>query len=179
MLNKIGMTILALVVAPGLLSAGENQKLMFGNGLLGFYEEVVPPQVRCVGGEPTGMAFPQCTEGTIRIFGRAEQQIWLAVSVSPSAVAGLLDGPLTFEVNCNFNAQYRGPCWGSFSWDVPGKGVWEGQWTAPVMDLLTYESELNMIGFGVGGELEGKQLKIDGHSNPGDWYISFAARIKD
>lgn len=91
-------------------------------------------------------------------------------------VASLLNGPLNFVVNCNFNADYRGPCWGTFRWEAAG-GRWEGHWTAPVMDLMTYESRLSMVGFGEGGALDGKQLKVDGFSNPGDWYITITARI--
>jgi DNA-binding winged helix-turn-helix (wHTH) protein/GNAT superfamily N-acetyltransferase len=42
-----------------------------------------------VGGEPTGGA-PQCPEGTIRIFGRGEEQIWFTTDVSPGPVAAML-----------------------------------------------------------------------------------------
>ena len=178
MLHKVACAVLTFAALPGLLWAA-NPKFTFGGGLLGFAETIVPPEVRCVGGEPTGV-FPQCTEGTRRIFGRSEQQIWYVDSVTPPGAAALLDGPITFVVNCNFNADYRGPCWGTFTWDVPGTGgTWEGQWTAPVMDLITYESEISMVGFGVGGELDGMQLKLDGSSNPGDWYIAFTVRLKN
>ena len=40
---------------------------------------------------------------------------------------------------------------GAFEWNIPSVGVWEGTWTAPVVDLMTYESELSMVGHGVGG----------------------------
>jgi hypothetical protein len=45
------------------------------------------------------------------------------------------------------------------------------------MDLVTFESRVMMVGFGVGGTIDGQQLKIDASSNPGDWYIAFKARI--
>ncbi len=174
--RKIELALVALVAAPALLVAGENPRFTFGDGQIGFVATVTPGEVRCIGGEPTG-GMPQCTEGTQRIFGRSEQQTWWPVSLSPS-VAEALTGPITFTVNCNFNAQYRGPCWGTFVWEPEVGGTWEGQWTSPVMDLLTYESEISMVGFGQGGEIDGKQLKVDGYSNPGDWYITVNVRIK-
>lgn len=182
MLKKMALAVLVIVACPVALGAGHNPKFIVGDGLLGYVEQVMPPQVlRCLGGEPTGLSSPYlpCTEGTHRIIGRDELQIWGPAPDSLSeSVAELLNGPLEFTVNCNFNAQYRGPCWGTFSWDVPGVGTWEGQWVTPVMDLMTYESELSLVGFGVGGEIDGKQLKVDGYSNPGDWYMTFTARIK-
>ena len=58
---------------------------------------------------------------------------------------------------------------GTFEWQVPAAGgAWKGSWTSPVMDLLTYQSVIAMVGHGTGG-LDGKQLKVDGFSNPGDW----------
>jgi hypothetical protein len=166
---------LALVLISATeLQAGDNPKFTYGNGQIGWTETTAAPQVRCVGGEPVGGL---CSEGTQRIFSRSEVQIWSPVGLSES-LTSRLTGPLTFTVNCNFNAQYRGPCWGAFIWAVTD-GTWEGHWTAPVMDLMTYESELSMVGFGQGGEIDGMQLKVDGYSNPGDWYITFAARIKE
>ena len=179
MRNTIIWALVAFIAVPGIAVAGKNPKFSFGDGLLGFAATVGAGDVRCVGGEPTG-GVPQCSEGTIRIFGRDEEQIWYTESVSPAPVAEMLEGPITFVVNCNFNAEYRGPCWGTFTWEVPGAGgTWEGQWTAPIMDLMTYESEISMVGFGVGGSLDGMQLKLDGYSNPGDWYITFTVRIKE
>ncbi len=179
MRNKIILAFFAILTITGIAAFAGNPKFSFGDGLLGYAETTEVGDVRCVGGEPTG-GFPQCSEGTIRIFGRGEEQIWFTANVSPEPVAAMLDGPITFVVNCNFNAEYRGPCWGTFTWEVPGTGgTWEGQWTAPVMDLMTYESEISMVGFGSGGSIDGKQLKLDGYSNPYDWYITFNVRIKE
>jgi hypothetical protein len=89
-----------------------------------------------------------------------------------------LNGPITFVVNCSFDPNLRGSCWGTLEWSVPGAGVWEGVWAAPLMDLMTYESELNMVGLGIGGAIEGKILKLDGESAPGDWYITSTVRIR-
>ena len=181
MRKTITWAFVAFIVIPCAAVSGKNPKFSFGGGLLGYAETTGAGEVRCVGGEPTVGVLP-CSEGTIRIFGRGEEQIWYTVydSVFPDPVAAMLDGPITFVVNCNFNAEYRGPCWGTFTWEVPGAGgTWEGQWTAPVMDLMTYESEISMVGFGDGGSLDGMQLKLDGYSNPKDWYITFTVRIKE
>ena len=91
----------------------------------------------------------------------------------------LLYGQITFIVNCNFGPAYKGPCWGTFQWDTPDpNAIWVGTWTSPLMDLASYESVISMVGHGVGGAIDGKQLKVDGFSDPGDWYITFKARIK-
>jgi len=34
------------------------------------------------------------------------------------------------------------------------------------------------IGHGVGGPIDGMQLKVDGYSAPGDYFITFKARVK-
>jgi len=177
MLKRLTLLVTVLVAAAGLQVAGQHSNFSVGEVQLGYLETVVPPLIRCVGGELTGLAFPHCSEGTQRIFGRSEVQSWVPVDPS-AAVAPLLSGPITFVVNCNMNADYRGPCWGTFEWSVPGMGTWEGTWTAPVMDLMTYESQISMVGHGIGGEIEGKQIKLDGGSDPGDWYIAATVRIK-
>ena len=156
--------------------AGENPKFVRGSGEIGWIETTVLPQIRCAGGDQLA-EFPYCTEGTRRILARAEEQVWWPFTLSDS-VAEFLNGPITFEVNCNLDgATLRGPCWGSFVWDVPGVGTWEGHWTAPVMDLMTYESELSMVGYGAGEGIDGMHLKVDGYSNPGDWFITLAVRV--
>ena len=173
MIRKLVVVLLALAVAGPLWARG-GPRFVVGDGLLGYVSTEVQPTVKCVGGVPTG--YPHCSSGTRRIITRGEVQTWTAIGVS-AGIAEFLDGPLTFHINCNFNADYRGPCWGTFSWDVPDMGTWEGHVFAPVMDLNTYESELVMFGFGDGGDLDGKTLKLEGSSDPGDWYIAFTARI--
>jgi hypothetical protein len=175
MRRKLAFAVVALAV-PGSLWAQGNKKAITGTGFLGYVEATVAPQIRCAGGAVAGPTFPYCTPDTKRILGRDEEQIWEAVGFA-SPAAELLDGPITFEVNCNFNPAYRGPCWGKFTWEAAG-GVWEGQWVSPVMDLMTYESEISMVGFGTGGAIDGKQLKVDGGSAPGDWYITVDVRIR-
>jgi hypothetical protein len=175
MMRRVAAGVLALAAGSGLLWAGQGP-FVIGNGQMGWLETTAAPHVRCLGGELTGDAFPYCSPETQRIFGFAEQQLWWPETLTDS-VSPFLTGPITFEVNCSFDPQYRGPCWGRFTWVVPG-GVWQGHWTAPLMDLLTYESEIHMVGTGEGGDIDGMKLQIDGSSNPGDWYISFHARLR-
>ena len=179
MYRKTGFLVLAFLAMSGLLMAGGNPKSLSGETQIGFLQTAIPPDLRCIGGEPTNLPFPYlpCSEGTRRVLARSEEQIWFPAYLSDS-IAALLDGELKFVVNCNMNASYRGPCWGTFEWTVPGVGVWEGTWTTPVMDLLTYESKLSMVGQGVGSEIDGKQLKVDGGSAPWDYYITADVRIK-
>ena len=175
MLRKITLAVLvAFLSCPVMIGANDNSNSVV-DGLLGYIAPVTPPQVlRCIGGEPIGEE--QCSPETHRIISRDEVQTWGPVALAGEG-ADLLDGLITFTVNCNFNAEYRGPCWGTFAWDAAG-GTWEGQWVTPVMDLVTYESKISMVGIGEGGDIEGKHLKLDGYSNPGDWYITFTARVK-
>lgn len=176
MRRNVILVVVGIAVCAVAVWAGDNPKFVRGSGEIGWIGTTVEPQVRCAGGEQIA-GFPYCTEGTNRILGRGEEQVWEPATLSPS-VAEFLNGPLNFEVNCNLaGATLRGPCWGSFVWDVPGVGTWEGHWTAPVMDLMTYESEISMVGYGVGGDIDGMHLKVDGYSNPYDWYITIAVRI--
>jgi len=177
MLRRAASVILTLVAVSCLLVAGQNAKFTFGGIQIGYAGTLVVPQVRCEGGVPTPEGPFPCSEGTKRVFGRSEAQLWYPNAPTEN-VAPLLNGPITFVVNCNMDGQYRGPCWGTFEWDVPGVGVWEGTWTAPVMDLVTYESQVSMVGHGVGGAIEGKQLMFDGSSAPWEWYITGTVRIK-
>ena len=174
--RKVLFVVLGLALT-GSLWAGGPHKAIIGGGLLGYIEPVVAPQITCAGGEPTA-EYPYCSAETRHILARDEVQIWEPAPGSLSGtVADLLDGTVTFTVNCNFNPDLRGPCWGTFTWDVPDVCTWEGHWVSPVMDLVTYESEIRMEGFGDCGDLGALHLKVDGYSNPGDWYITFRARI--
>lgn len=181
MLRRLSLAVLAVAVAlvAAGSTAGQNPKFVLGQVQLEYAGTVTPPETRCIGGEPTELPFPYlpCTDGTRRILGRSEVQTWWPVNPSPSVAGLLTEGEITFVVNCNFNSGYRGPCWGTFVWEVPGVGTWEGQWTAPVMDLFTYESRLSMVGFGQGGAIDGKQLKFDGGSAAGEYYITGSVRI--
>jgi hypothetical protein len=175
MKRKLASAVLVFAAAPGLLLAGQFHSLS-GNGLLGWVATTTPPYVMCVGGTQTSETLPYCSAETQRILGFSEQQLWWPESLAGSG-SDLLTGPITFEVNCSFDPAYRGPCWGTFSWEVPG-GTWKGHWTAPTMDLATFESEIHMEGVGEGGDIDGVHLKLDGTSNPGDWYVAFHARLK-
>jgi hypothetical protein len=174
MLKRVAFVIACLVLVSAVAAAGEEPRAVNGKVLLGFTAEVGWPVITCVGGAPL---FPYCDSSTTQVLGRLEVQTWMPASPSRS-VAKFLNGPITFVVNCDLNAQYRGPCWGTFEWKVPGVGTWTGFWRAPVMDLVTYESQLSMVGVGSGGQINGRQLVIEGESAPGDWYIASSVRIR-
>ena len=176
MLKKVALVVALAIVSVGPAAADQHPKFIVGDAQIGYMQTVQPPEIRCVGGQPTGLPFPMCSEGTKRIIGKKEVQIW-GPGVMSDSVRAMLDGPITFVVNCTLDANYRGPCWGTFEWDVPNVGKWAGFWVAPVMDLITYESQMSMVGFGVSGQLHGKQMKFDGGSAPWDWYISGSVRI--
>ncbi len=149
--KKALLVLAALALVLALPAAAQNPALN-GEAQLGWVATVVPPEITCAGGVPTGLPFPQCSEGTRHILGRGEVQSWWPF-VLGAEVAPLLTGPITFV------------------------GRWEGSWTAPVMDLLTYESRLSMVGHGAGGEIAGKQMKFDGGSAPYEWFVSGNVRI--
>jgi len=155
-----------------------NDKFLTGDVWLGWVETLRPPDIMCAGGAPTGDVYPPyCTPETKRIVGRNELQVWMAYYPDPS-VAAFVGGEIQFVVNCTMNSAYRGPCWGTFRWELPGGARWEGSWTSPVMDLVTFESRMAMVGFGTGGAIDGKHLMFDGGSNPGDWFITGKVRIR-
>jgi hypothetical protein len=179
MLRRLSLAALAVALVATGSTAGQNPKFVVGQVMLGFDGTLTRAELKCVGGEPTGLEFPSlpCTEGTRRVFIRSEVQTWSPVSSSSSVEDLLTPGTITLVANCNFNSEYRGPCWGTFTWDVEGVGTWEGQVTSPLQDLMTYESRFSMVGFGRGGAIDGKQLKFDGGSAPFDYYITGTVRI--
>lgn len=161
-------------------ATAQDPRAVNGTVLLGFTQTLLAPTTTCLGGEPADQSVPPylpCSPGTSLAMGRSEVQVWTPASPSAS-VEALVDGPITFVVNCDMNGQYRGPCWGTFEWIVPGVGTWAGYWTAPIMDLVTYESRISLVGLGTGGDIDGKRIELTGASAPGDWYIASTVRIK-
>lgn len=174
MYRKVLFVVLGLMLTASLWAGGRHE-VTVGGGQIGWLGTTVQPQIQCPGGEPSGDS-TYCSPETRHILTRDAVQTWVPVSLSET-VADLLDGTITFTVNCNFDPNLRGPCWGTFTWDVPDICSWEGHWVSPVMDLMTYESEIRMEGFGDCGDLGALHLKVEGFSNPYDWYITFRARI--
>jgi hypothetical protein len=179
MLQKVVLVVVALALAAIVPVAAQNPRFDNLEIRLMWTTTVTPPDLRCEGGEPTGLPFPQCSEGTKHIVGRNEVQTWWPMPVPfEGSVPDELNGPIIFVVNCNFSADYRGPCRGTFRWELSEDVYWEGTWTAPVMDLVTYEARMSMVGHGVGGEIDGMQIKFDGASEPPDnWFIIGSVRI--
>jgi hypothetical protein len=175
MQSKFAFVLVALVLAATASAAGHDDRMVLGDVQLGWLQTLRPPVVTCVGGEPTGNPYDRCTAGTTRILGKDELQLW---SASSETIKGQANGSITFVVNCSLSPSYRGPCWGTFKWEVPHYGVWEGYWTSPVMDLMTFESRMSLVGVGTSGKIEGKHLTFDGGSAAGEWYITGTVVIR-
>lgn len=76
----------------------------------------------------------------------------------------LFNGPITFTVNCNLDANCQGPCWGTFQWDIPALNAkWEGSWNGS-FDLHAFASTMSAVGHGGGGQINGLQMKFEGAS---------------
>ncbi len=63
MTKKALLVLVAVTLAAALPAAGQNPAFN-GEAQLGWVATVVPPTVTCAGGVPTGLPFPQCSEGT-------------------------------------------------------------------------------------------------------------------
>jgi hypothetical protein len=146
---KMALVLTAVALVLAVPATGGD--FIVGDAQIGWISTLQPPDYNCEGGEPTGLPMPPCSEDTRHITTRNEVQLWAPATMSPS-VQPWIDGTITFRIQCSFDPAYRGPCSGTFDWEVPGMGTWSGTWTAPVMDLVTYESQFSMVGLGSGGE---------------------------
>jgi hypothetical protein len=84
----------------------------------------------------------------------------------------------TYVSNCNLDRSLQGPCWGTFEMTVPGQGKWEGTWQG-LFDFVHFAASYSLVGHGLGGELEGKQMKYEAFTDGTTYYAVFTARIKD
>ncbi len=181
MMRKYVLTsLLALAVAfPILGSAGDKNKANFlaatgKDTIIG----AVPGQVICAGGVPTGQHYPyrECSEGTNQTVVRGEVETTILTDVAGTGAALLTGATNTMVVNCNFDRNLQGPCWGTFEMTVPGQGKWEGTWQGN-LDMVTFVGSYSMVGHGSGGPLEGKQLKYEAIWDGTTYYAVFTARI--
>ena len=179
MLKRTAFVLFVLALAFALPAAGQDEKYPI-SGQIGLVGYIQSPQMRVNGPGPE----PK------HIVARSSVQLWAPADFfpqdflydTPEPLAGpdheLLYGTVIFYVNCNFDPEQKGPCWGTFRWELSGTSWWEGSWASPLMDMSTYESLITMVGHGVGGPIDGMQLKVDGYSAPGDYFITFKARVK-
>ena len=164
-MKRIGLVALVLVLAAASPAAAQEEKFTLEQFQIGYLATLVPPDVKTNGG---GEIAHVVVRNEVQVWGPAPEPV-----APPDAER--ID-PLLPSTATSTRA-YRGPCWGTFEWTIVGVGSWVGTWTAPVMDLVTYESKVSMVGHGVGGEIDGKQLKFDAASAPCDWYVTGTIRI--
>lgn len=132
-----------------------------------------PGTITCIGGEPAG---PFCTPGTLRTHIRGQVVTAIYNNVQGEA-AVLIDGMNTITANCNLDDSLKGPCWGTFSWMIPGAGGhWDGTWNGQ-FDLLNDTSSYSAVAQGSGGDLDGLQLKVEAVHPAGSAFSSLVCRI--
>jgi len=124
-------------------------------GLLGtpVGELLDPGVVTCPGHEPTGNPLQPCPAGS-RLTIRDEKFVSRLESSGPG-----LSGWMTVELNANWDADYTGPAWGTFSIALDGGGSWDGTWQGRrMLEDGTWVIPLHVVGHGTGGTVEGLQF---------------------
>jgi hypothetical protein len=142
----------------GLSVANPGAQFIYATGKEAFVSST-SGEITCIGGEPTGSPFPFCTPGTQRVLIRGSVQSFRYVDLAGPA-SPLFAGTARYVFNCNWDQNYAGPCWGTFEWPVPGKGSREGTFTGNI-DYLNFVVTGSVVGHGVGGELDGLQMKYE------------------
>ncbi len=181
MLRKFAFTVLVTAAVAIFLTASagatDNPKFLAATGK----ETIVgiqPGEVKCAGGVPTGQhfPFPECSPGTNRTLVRGEVDSTVLTDVTGTGAAVFQGGTSRIVVNCNLDANLRGPCWGTFELIVPGQGIWEGSWNG-IFDLVNFVGSYSVVGHGSGEQLDGLQMKYDAVYNGATPYATFTARI--
>jgi hypothetical protein len=114
-----------------------------------------PGTVTCPGAQPTGDPTQPCPPGSRMNF-RGVGWVSRLLSSSP-----LLTGSF-YNVGNNALDQYgTGQVWGTFTIELEAGGVWQGTWTADRTKVLAvWEVRLRGVGRGVGGAVDGLQLRF-------------------
>jgi hypothetical protein len=168
--REMNMTrlLVTMFVACAAATAQGPSKVLVATAKEAITEIASPGTITCIGGAPSNnpQALP-CSPGTKRVLVSYRVSRAAYQEIAGSA-ADLIKGQVETVVHCNLDADYYGHCWGHFVWTVPGAGgVWEGVWGGP-HDLLTNVVSYTAVGFGVGGKLEGLQLKWEAaYTGPG------------
>ncbi len=169
------LTVICALVASAVAFGARQLPLLVATGNeMKLSEE--PGTLRCVGGFPTGLPAPLCSPGTTKIIIRGMRGTATYENLAGTAAA-MFDGQNLIEANCNLNANYRGQCWGSFQWTIPGKkGTWEGMYSGE-FDLPSFVATYRATGHGNGGELEGLKLSLHAIYPGGSPLGTFVATI--
>jgi len=163
-MNATVSLIALLSIAPALLSFGggaraaNGPKFLFATGQEATVNVVDPGTATCVGGEATGDPFDPC-HGSQRIL--LDHQVVEAVVLTATGdAAALLGGTDTVTIDCNLDGNLRGQCRGVFEWRVDGDSLWAGTLNG-LFDFSTFTFSYQMVGRGVGGGVDGMQLRYD------------------
>jgi len=115
------------------------------------------PTILCPGHTPTSDPMQPCPEGS-RTHVRDGLVISRVIADDPR-----LTGWMTVELNANFDADFEGPAWGTFSIDVDDEeGTWEGTWQGlRVAEDGHWVATLNVQGRGFGGGVDGLKLMAE------------------
>jgi len=130
---------------------------VLGMGQFGSF--VYPGTVKCPGHEPILMPMqpPSCPATSRTHLRNAE--IISVVTSSDQRVTGLM----TVVLNANWNTDFEGPLWGTFSLAVDDGGVWEGTWQG-VRERVAenqWTGTLHVRGNGYGGIVDGMKLMVE------------------
>ena len=126
-----------------------------GNGPVGI---LIPGgTVKCPGHEPVGdPTLPPCPAGS-RTHIRNTMVI-TRVNSDDERVAG----DMTVTLNANWNANFAGPIWGTFSIELDSGGTWVGTWEGlRVFEDPYWSATLHVNGQGFGGLVEGMHMMAE------------------
>jgi hypothetical protein len=156
----------------------EHGKFLSATGLDTPANVIYPGTIICVDGEFTGDLVSPCTPGTTRVHVKDQVVEMAYTDVVPSELGPLFDGLNTLTVDCNLDATLNGKCWGKFEWPVAAGGTWQGV-IHTTQSFSDWSWEIELVGTGNGGAVEGMQLVYSSSALPWDFVGSFVARIHD
>lgn len=114
----------------------------------------------CVNGDPTEW-FPPCTPAAHNSIWRDYDGVMQFVAVDGDA-APFFTGTWVIHGNCNLDQNLVGACWGTFEGAALG-GAWHGTWNG-TLDFVRFGGELQFVGHGTGGGVEGLHLHLEAAS---------------
>ena len=120
-------------------------------------------QITCPGGELTGdPTLPPCTPGSNTHVRGATAESWVLADDER------FTGILTYTVNYNFNPDFTGTAWGTWSLEVVAcEGSWEGVWNSKrallpdpgPLGMGVWIGKMKLVGHGSGGCVDGLKMK--------------------
>ena len=122
-------------------------------------EFIYPGTVECPGYEPTGNPEQPCP---------AVSRTHIRNGVIISQIFSLdarMTGLMTVELNSNWNTDFEGPTWGTFSIAVDSGGTWEGTWQflreRVAEDVDEWTGTIHVTGKGYGGIVDGMLMMAE------------------